>query len=408
MTINLADGSGVLTFDPGSYSLMTVGGILTQLEAFAEEYGGDTELDLDHVTLTIQDGESTEIEVVDADGDGKITIDEMIASVSAYADKNSNAVEVTYGSSLPLILAGAALAVVLIAAAVLAVLGKKGKGPMKKFLHKDKPQAPSAPSPVPAPEPYTVEKLHEQGARSSQQDSFYVSEETARDNLLVIVADGMGGLSDGDKVSQTAVTAAAQGFYSIRDNDPERVLLSLLQRANRAVNDLLGSSGIYQSGSTMVAGLIRSRAFYYVSVGDSRIYLYRGGTLYQLNREHVYRDELYLRAINEGGTLAGADAHPRAKGLSSFLGMGELKYVDIPAQPVDIHPGDRFLLMSDGVYNALSEAEIASALDQGPGLAAQLLNTAIRAKNYQNQDNYTAVIITCGGAASAQIPHTEI
>ena len=240
----------------------------------------------------------------------------------------------------------------------------------------------------------TVEKLHEQGARPGQQDCFFVSpaEETA--GLLAVVADGMGGLSDGDKVSQAAVSAMAQGFYHTQGT-PQQVLLRLAERANSAVNRLLGEDGAYRSGSTLTAGLIRGGAFHYLSIGDSRVCLYRRGVLYQLNREHVYRNELYIRYVNGEETLEGAAGHPKAAGLTSFLGMGQLKYIDLPAEPVAVLPGDRFVLMSDGVYNALTQQELTAALSQGPGQTAQALDNAIRAKGYQNQDNYTAVILNC-------------
>lgn len=240
-----------------------------------------------------------------------------------------------------------------------------------------------------------VEKLHEQGARKSQQDSFFVSPEEMipTHGLLAVVADGMGGLSNGDQVSQTAVTAARDAFYNARGT-PEQVLLTLLAQANRAVNELLGPEGLRSGGSTLVAGLIREERFYSLSVGDSCICLYRNGALWQLNREHIFRDELYLRAVNGETALAEAIGHPQSTGLTSFLGMGQLKYMDLPARPVPVRPGDTFILMSDGVYNALSEEELTAALDRGPG-AADALGEAIRAKGYANQDNYTAVILRC-------------
>lgn len=243
-------------------------------------------------------------------------------------------------------------------------------------------------------EAVTVEKLHDQGARPGQQDSFFVSPASENLGLLAIVADGMGGLSDGDKVSQAAVSAMAEGFYHAQGT-PEQVLLRLAEQANAAVNRVLGEDGSCRSGSTLTAGLIRDGAFHYLSVGDSRICLYRQGVLYQLNREHVYRNELYVRYVNGEETLEGAANHPKAAGLTSFLGMGQLKYIDLPAQPIAILPGDRFLLMSDGVYNALTAEELTAALEQGPGRSAQALDEAIRAKGYQNQDNYTAVILNC-------------
>ena len=202
------------------------------------------------------------------------------------------------------------------------------------------------------------------------------------------------GLADGDKVSQAAVSALAQAFYHAQGT-PQQVLLRLAERANFTVNQLLGDDGAYRSGSTLAAGLIRNGAFHYLSVGDSRICLYRHGILYQLNREHIYRNELCIRFVNGEESLEGAEANPKGSGLTSFLGMGQLKYIDLPAQPVKVLPGDRFLLMSDGVYNALTPGEMTAALERGPGQSVQALDEAIRAKGYQNQDNYTAVILNC-------------
>lgn len=246
------------------------------------------------------------------------------------------------------------------------------------------------------PSSISIGKLHSQGKRSSQQDSFFVSpaEMLQTHGLLALVADGMGGLSDGDRVSQTVVGTMAEGFYNLK-GEPMLVLLALLERANRAVNSLLGPSGRNKSGSTLVAGLIRDNKFYYLSVGDSRISLYRNGVLHQLNREHVFRNDLLVQAVNGEKTFQAALTDKSAAGLTSFLGMGKLKYVDIPASAIEIQPGDRFLLMSDGVYNALPDEELKAHLDKTPEQAAQDIGAAIEAKGYTSQDNYTAVILGC-------------
>lgn len=242
-----------------------------------------------------------------------------------------------------------------------------------------------------------VGKVHEQGARKSQQDCFAVSPvEMARDRgLLAVVADGMGGLSDGDRVSQAAVGAMLDAFLS-SPADPAILLPSLLARANRAVNALLGEEGLNQSGSTLAAAYIRDGAAYYLSVGDSRICLLRAGELYQLNREHIYRNELLVGAVNGSGTFEQAVAHPKAGGLTSYLGMGQLKYVDLPAAPLWLRPGDKLVLMSDGVYNALSPAELTRVLDGDARRAAEQVAAAVQAKGYAHQDNYTAIIIQYG------------
>ena len=201
-----------------------------------------------------------------------------------------------------------------------------------------------------------------------------------------------GGLSDGDKVSQAAVSAALDGFFTARGT-PEQILLELLNRAAAAVNRTLGPGGMRTGGTTMVMGLIKDGAFHCLSVGDSRICLYRGGVLYQLNREHVFRNELAVRFVNGETSLQEVCGHPKAGGLTSYLGMGDIRYVDLPAQPVAVRQGDRFILMCDGVYNALSEEELSEVLNAENGTIAGALRAAIQSKNYANQDNYTAVIL---------------
>ena len=236
--------------------------------------------------------------------------------------------------------------------------------------------------------------LHEQGARGSQQDSYALSPQGlwAERGALAIVADGMGGLSGGDRVSQTAVAAALEEF-SRAGGEPAQVLLQCLARANAAVNRLLGPEGLGRSGTTLVAGLIQEGRFTFLSVGDSRVALLRGGALVPLNREHAYRSELALNAVNGAGTIQEALTHQKAGGLTSFLGMGRLRHLDLPAQSLRLQSGDRLILMSDGVYNALTEEELCSALGLPAEQAAEALRRRIQEKNYPTQDNYTAILL---------------
>ena len=259
-----------------------------------------------------------------------------------------------------------------------------------------KGQAPQASvQPIAAPQPaggvVQAGKLHFRGDRESQQDCMALSplEMYPAQGVLAVVADGMGGLSDGDQMSQAAVTAMMEGFLNARETDP----LALTIRANQAVNTLLGPTRLGSSGTTLVAGIAQGGMFRYVSVGDSRICLFRRGSLIQLNREHIYRNELVTRAVNGMGTLWDANSHPKAGGLTSYLGMGELKYVDIPAEPLRLEREDKIILMSDGVYNALTQAELESALGQPAQSAADTIARMIQVKAYRNQDNYTAIIL---------------
>lgn len=315
-----------------------------------------------------------------------LTADALTVTPTAAPSTGGGATEM-----LPWIIAGVSLAAVLALAAALAVVSRRLR--RRRSCSAVRPVTEQLPTAAEATV-LKVGKLHEQGMREDQQDCFAVSpEELEKEHgLLAVVADGMGGLTDGAKVSRTAVSAMLDGFCSV-GGEPQLVLLELLRRANDAVNGMLEADGGKKGGSTLVAALARGGRLSWLTVGDSRISMLRDGELYQLNREHVYRNELLVDAANGLESFESALTNPRASGLTSYLGMGRLRYVDMPARAVNIRPGDRFVLMSDGVYNALGDGELRSALAAPAQDAADEIGRRIAEKGYKGQDNYTAVII---------------
>ena len=243
-----------------------------------------------------------------------------------------------------------------------------------------------------------IAKVHGQGARNYQEDSFGVSDAQNYNTkgVLAVVADGMGGLKHGNQVSQAAVEAALDGFlYSQGQGTPEQVLLMLLHQVVQKINAMMGPNNYRKSGSTLLMGLVWEQTFSWVSVGDSRIYLYRDDKLVQLTREHDFKQKLALRAVNGEIPMQEVYTDKRRDGLISYLGMGPLEYLDLPANPLKLAPGDQIVLMTDGVYNALSDQELIQALRQKEMTAAEAIEKAIAQKAYRDQDNYTVVLLSC-------------
>ena len=141
-----------------------------------------------------------------------------------------------------------------------------------------------------------VGKVHNIGRRSGQQDSLGMT--SFDGGTLAIVADGMGGLSDGDRVSQQIVMTMLQDSTILKPGRTENCLYEMIAHANREINQMLGPENQYKSGSTVIAALIEPDGFQWATVGDSHIYLYRGNQLLLLNREHVYEAELMQMAVN--------------------------------------------------------------------------------------------------------------
>jgi serine/threonine protein phosphatase PrpC len=135
--------------------------------------------------------------------------------------------------------------------------------------------------------------------------------------------------------------------------------------------------------------------FQWISVGDSHIYLYRGSQLLLLNREHIYEAELLQQAVNGEISFGEVKKHPKRKGLTSFIGMGELKHIDGSSSRIPSQKGDWLLLMSDGVFNTVPEADICQILSQAGNaeVAARQLEDEVLRRQNPKQDNFTAIIL---------------
>lgn len=247
----------------------------------------------------------------------------------------------------------------------------------------------------------TPSNAQHQGSREEQQDAFAFSDPNAANvshaGFLALVADGMGGMSSGREASR----AAARLFLeSYAEKEPGEPIFSALRRsafrANEAVREIgNGASGVGEAGTTLAAAVIHEDALYWLSVGDSRIYLLNAGSIAQLNEEHNLKSRL-LRLARQG--LVGADeaeTHPQREALTSYIGIEDLTEIDMPDDALRLKGGDQVILCSDGLYRALSEDEIfetargAFAADT----ASRLVERAV-GKGFAHQDNVTVVTLS--------------
>lgn len=237
--------------------------------------------------------------------------------------------------------------------------------------------------------------LHQQGQRDSQQDAFCVTGQEPS-GILAAVADGMGGLVNSGAVSQALTETLAEEFTPDPRFPPARQLQIAFQQAVGKVDALLRDHSS-RSGSTLVACLVQNGALSWLSVGDSRIYLWRDGGLIQLNREHNFFHDLTLLALQGDLTFEEADADPRCENLTSYIGWGFPRSIEWNEDPVSLLPGDQILLVSDGVYRALSQDELASCLYKSTAQrSAQSMHALIQKKDFSNQDNYTGIVLKIG------------
>lgn len=210
--------------------------------------------------------------------------------------------------------------------------------------------------------------------RKINQDSFLERPEAG----LWVVADGLGGHSDGELASRMVCDALAEMPPGSSLDECVREVRTRMQ----AVNDhlLLASARSLRgdrSGSTVVVLLVRGRRCAVLWAGDSRVYRFRGGRLEQLTQDH---------SPAEMAGVAGrtSNAVTRAVGAQSTI---ELDLVDDT-----LRPGDRYLLCSDGLTRMVPDSEISILLGQpDPRTAVEGLIAATLAAGAP--DNVTALLV---------------
>lgn len=237
--------------------------------------------------------------------------------------------------------------------------------------------------------------LHEQGRRDSQQDAFCVTGQEPS-GILAAVADGMGGLVNSGEISQMLADALTDGFAPDPQISPVRQLQLTIQQAIGKVDSALQGCPS-RGGSTLVACLVQNGGLAWLSIGDSRIYLWRNGGLIQLNREHTFSHDLTLLALQGDLTLEEAVTDPRRENLTSYIGRGFPGMIEWNEEPISLLPGDQILLVSDGVYRALSQEELANCLRETTAQkSVQSICAQIQKKDFPSQDNYTGIVIRIG------------
>lgn len=246
---------------------------------------------------------------------------------------------------------------------------------------------------------YQVANVQGIGMREEQQDSFGTVNGMdvtlmREQGMLAMVADGMGGMTGGSEASACTVQTIMDAFRERDSNqDIPSWLVDVAAAANGRVYEMLGTSG----GSTLVLCLLWHERLWYVSVGDSYLFLLREGTLVRVNQEHNGRSDRGIELLEQGvysPELTDSADEPTA--VTSYIGTDEPMKFDRFLLPLSLQDGDTLLLCSDGIGGALSEEGIRHALSQTSASAAcQEISQDIRSLADPYQDNYTGIVIKC-------------
>lgn len=216
-----------------------------------------------------------------------------------------------------------------------------------------------------------------------------------------LVADGMGGHGNGEIASRVAAQAMARyladNSRSVRpwSSPADRVkrnadrLRLAVRAANLAVLGEVDKNGALAGmGATLVSFLADGDKALIAHVGDSRAYRLRSGELEQLTEDHTWVHEQV-----SAGLLSEEEArhHPFRSVVTRAVGGAEEVEVDVDV--VDLQPGDRLLLCSDGLNAVLSDDEIAAYLLREKALEDLVRQLVDAANNGGGPDNITVVVL---------------
>ncbi len=252
---------------------------------------------------------------------------------------------------------------------------------------------------IPKTGPYDCGSCIGQGKRSYQEDSLWYSAQTGSGKpVCAIVADGMGGMDNGAESSAIAkefFTAHIQGIEA--DPDIPSKLWEISSSINAEVY-AVNTGKHMNGGTTLVCAYIINNMFYWLSIGDSRIFLYRNGMLSAVNEEHELETRLYDMLLDGKITMEELRSIPNRelRKLTSHVGRNTIPIIDQNYAPYRLFEGDKIVLCSDGVSGSLSEDEILLCLkDPDAETNCREIADLIEKKDLPGQDNYAAVVISC-------------
>lgn len=224
---------------------------------------------------------------------------------------------------------------------------------------------------------------HKGLVKDQNQDRFLV-EEFANGCVLLAVADGAGGEAKGERAAEIAKESLAKF-----DRDSEDIgsqFVKLMQAADQEIVEMVEEEpDLKGMASTMTAAFVREGVVSWAHVGDSRLYLFRGGELTQITEDDTMAGFL----LEEGEiTKEEARSHPGRDFLFEFIGCGQFE----PESGIfSLREKDLLLLTTDGLHDKVTEETMVRILELETELEEKLEALVSVALEASGKDNVTVV-----------------
>jgi PPM family protein phosphatase len=240
--------------------------------------------------------------------------------------------------------------------------------------------------------------LSNQGGRELNED--YTLSFSRGDTYCRVVADGLGGHHGGEVASRVACEAALRSFQANPAVMPD-ALLQHIRNADDAVRQEQRANPSLQQMKSTVAMLVANATHaVYGHAGDTRLYHFRAGRVFQQSRDHSVPQSLV-----DAGEIAASEIrhHEDRSRLLRALGEEQPVRASVIPAPVPIGRGDAFLLCTDGFWENVVETEMEIDLSKSATPADWLhyMENRLQERVSGAFDNYTAAAVLCDGLSSA-------
>lgn len=252
--------------------------------------------------------------------------------------------------------------------------------------------------------------------------TYRIEGDRPRSVVLAVVADGIGGHRAGEVAAELAVNTITRGVAQSDGSNPIEVLRESIQQAAQTIYAHSQTDDAQRGmGATCACALVIEDHLFIAYVGDSRIYLLRGGTIQQLTIDHTWIQEAL-----DAGVISPeqAEGHPNAHVIRRYLGSptqvdvdtrihlvpGESDEQMLAHQGMILEPGDTLVLCSDGLTDLVEPQEILAELT-GPGVIDHPKGLKIltdKANQRGGHDNITIVTLQMPAGAAALAPTVPI
>ncbi|WP_294610726.1 PP2C family protein-serine/threonine phosphatase [uncultured Roseovarius sp.] len=251
------------------------------------------------------------------------------------------------------------------------------------------------------------------GRRERQEDAVVSDFSSGEAFGFVVLADGMGGHAAGDVASKIVVTEVFSKL-KLQSGDPEILepqIGEVLEKAAVSANKRVGMYArerpeAHGMGATLLAPVFIHDRLYWISVGDSPLYLFRNGVLERLNENHALMSQIDYLVAN--GIMGREEAlnYPDQTCLTSVLIGREIAQLDCRTVPVQIQEGDILIVASDGLQ-FLCEDQIEGVLRFTQKRSAEDIGAALM-KEVQKlddpcQDNVSLCVVKVLGQGAGAV-----